>query len=283
MIPNRVLEWLAERGYGTLTSSQPVSGGCINNGMHLFMTSGQSFFLKTNSNLPQDAFQLESEGLNALRKVGGPRVPETLLVGTDFLLMEDLKPAPKKKEFWSDLGRQLAALHGFTSDRFGFEHDNYLGSTPQPNSWEEDGYYFFIEHRLMFQVRLAFNNNFFQAKEIQLAERLCQRLTELVPEQPASLLHGDLWGGNVISDHEGNPAIIDPAVHFGWGEAELGMTALFGGFTDVFYKSYEEVRPLEAGWRERLPIYNLYHLLNHLNLFGQGYYQNAVQILGRFS
>ena len=112
---------------------------------------------------------------------------------------------------------------------------------------------------------------------------LAAKLPDLIPEQPASLIHGDLWSGNAIAGPLGEPAMIDPAVHYGWAEAELGMTTLFGGFPQAFYSAYEEVRPLDAGWRERLPIYNLYHVLNHVNLFGEGYLGQARSILHRFA
>lgn len=282
MVPNAVTKWLVDRGYGLITITQPVNGGCINNGLHLETSSGQSFFLKTNIILPQDTFQREKEGLNTLRVAGGARIPQVFLVGVDFLLMEDLKPGPKSTDFWLVLGRQLAAVHRNSSKWFGFAHDNYLGSTPQPNTWTEDGYQFFRDQRLMFQARLAQKNGYFQTQEMLRVERLCQRLPEILPVQPASLLHGDLWSGNVMSDEEGHPAIIDPAVYYGWREAELGMTALFGGFEESFYKAYVEAWPLEPGWRERLPVYNLYHLLNHMNLFGSGYYHDVVGILKKF-
>ena len=282
MIPSKVHQWLAEQGYGKVSSSRAVSGGCINNGMQIETSSGESFFLKTNPSLPVDTFAVEVEGLTALRKEGGPRVPETFLAGEDFLLMEDLRPGPKRADFWSSLGRQLAALHGYTNSQYGFGHDNYLGSTPQPNGWLKDGYTFFAEQRIMYQAKLAERNGYFHFEEMELAERLCGRLRTLIPEQPASLIHGDLWGGNVISDRDGNPAIIDPATHYGWMEAELGMTALFGGFGEAFYQAYAAEGRLESGWRERLPIYNLYHLMNHLNLFGRGYYGDVMGILRRY-
>jgi protein-ribulosamine 3-kinase len=282
VLPDPVSRWLAEGGFGAVVSSQPVSGGCINNGTRLLTASGQTFFLKTNLHLPDDVFQREMEGLLALRKPDGPRLPEAYLTGADFLLLEDLKPGQIQPDFWARLGRQLASLHSYTHDRFGFEHNNYLGSTPQPNPWMEDGHAFFTEQRLMFQARLAQRNGYFRSREMRLTEKLCQRLPELAPVQPASLIHGDLWSGNVISNESGSPALIDPAAHYGWAEAELGMTALFGGFGGAFYRAYEEMRPLEAGWRDRLDIYNLYHLLNHLNLFGSGYYGQVVGILRRF-
>ncbi len=283
MLPSLVEQWLEDNGFGVVSSSRPVSGGCINNGARLFTASGRTFFLKTNSSLPPDTFALEAEGLSALSVSDGPHLPQPLLAGAGFLLLEDLAPAPKQPDFWPVLGRQLACLHNHTSPRFGFAHHNYLGSTPQPNPWMEDGFAFFAQQRLMFQAKLAQHNGFLGDLEMHLMDHLCSRLPELVPPQPASLIHGDLWSGNVISDSLGQPAIIDPAAHYGWAEAELGMTALFGDFPTAFYQAYQEHRPLEPGWRERLPIYNLYHLLNHLNLFGMSYYADVMAILRRFN
>ena len=283
MLPSAVIQWLEDNHFGAVTHTHPVSGGCINNGARLFTASGTTFFLKTNSSLPPDTFSLEAEGLQALRTPDGPHLPQPLLAGEDFLLIEDLAPAPEQPDFWPVLGRQLACLHNHTNPRFGFTHNNYLGSTPQPNPWTEAGFAFFTQQRLQFQASLAQRNGFFGIQEMRLVERLCSRLPELVPLQPASLIHGDLWSGNVISDSQGKPAIIDPAAHYGWAEAELGMTALFGGFPPAFYQAYQEVRPLSPGWRERLPVYNLYHLLNHLNLFGTGYYEDVISILRRFA
>lgn len=283
MIPKAIHDWLEENGYGTVKSTRPVSGGCINNGVRFETSSREQFFLKTNANLPTDTFSREAAGLNALRVPGGPRVPEPLLYGPDFLLTEDLAPAPRRPDFWPTLGNQLAALHSRTNDNFGFDHDNYIGATPQMNPWMANGCAFFNVARLSFQAGLAELNGYFQPAEVKMVERICRRLPELVPEQPASLLHGDLWSGNVISDSSGQPAIIDPAVHYGWAEAELGMTALFGGFADSFYRTYESATRLEPGWRDRLEIYNLYHLLNHLNLFGQGYYPQVMAVLNKYS
>ena len=124
---------------------------------------------------------------------------------------------------------------------------------------------------------------YLNVKDVDQIERLIGKLNQLVPQQPASLLHGDLWSGNAISDSEGSPALIDPAVYFGWAEADLAMTDLFGGFSDAFYSAYNEVNPLASGWRERFPIYNLYHLLNHVNLFGQSYLSQVRTILKAFA
>lgn len=282
-VPQQVAAWLQAQGYGEVARVAPVGGGCINNGARLATASGHTFFLKTNSSAPPDMFAREAEGLEALRVPDGPRVPRPYLWGRDFLLLEDLAPASRRPDFWETLGRQLAALHRHTNPRFGFAHDNYIGSTPQPNPWTEDGYAFFAEHRLLFQARLAHRRGLLSQEDVRRVERLAARLPDLVPPQPASLLHGDLWSGNVIPDEHGQPALIDPATHYGWAEAELGMTQLFGGFPEAFYRAYEEVRPLTPGWRERFPIYNLYHLLNHLNLFGESYYGSVRQVLRRYA
>lgn len=282
-VPSAVAAWCADQGYGRITRAQSVGGGCINNGARFETESEHSFFLKTNSAAPPDMFAREAEGLTALDLPGAPRVPQPLLAGPDFLLLEDLAPAPPQPDYWEAFGRQLAVLHARTHDRFGFEADNYLGSTPQPNRWTEDGYAFFAEHRLLFQAGLAQGHGLLTSADYARVERVAARLPELVPEQPASLIHGDLWSGNAVTGPQGEPALIDPAAHYGWPEAELGMTALFGGFSEGFYRAYAESAEPQPGWRDRLPIYNLYHLLNHLNLFGTGYLGQVLRILDRFA
>lgn len=283
MIPEPVNRWLEENDYGGVISTRSVGGGCINNGLLLHTTSGVSFFLKTNRHVPADMFACEADGLESLRVADGPRVPQPYLHGTDFLLLEDLAPAPRCPDYWLVFGRKLAAMHNHTGPQFGFEHDNYIGSTPQPNPWTDDGYGFFAEQRLLFQARLAQGRGLIGREEIHMVENLVARLEELVPSQPASLVHGDLWTGNAMTDESGYPAIIDPAAHYGWAEAELAMTTLFGSFEDRFYQAYQEVRPLEPGFRGRFQIYNLYHLLNHVNLFGRGYLGQVRAILRRFA
>lgn len=281
--PQAVAAWCSEAGYGDITGTRPVGGGCINNGARITTSSGQTFFVKQNPSAPRDMFEREMEGLSALADAGALRVPEAYLAGADFLLLEDLNPGHPTKSYWEDFGRGLAALHSHTGDRFGFAHDNYLGSTPQPNSWTDDGYVFFGEHRLRFQARLARHKRWLDDHELAQVDAIIRRLPQLVPVQPASLLHGDLWSGNATSGAGGEPAIIDPAAHFGWAEAELGMTALFGGFPPAFYAAYEEARPLAPGWRDRLSLYNLYHLLNHLNLFGAIYMDQVNLVIQKFS
>jgi fructosamine-3-kinase len=283
MIPIPVQSFLTQNNYGTVTDASPVSGGCISNGKILTTQSGASFFLKTNVDTPADMFAREAEGLEALRVSDGPTVPQVHLHGRDFIFLEDLAPAPPTQDYWPKFGRKLAALHKHTNTHFGFEHDNYIGSTEQPNPWMGDGYSFFAEHRLLFQARMADHRGLLGKRELNDVEKIVNKLSDLVPPQPASLLHGDLWSGNAVSDSTGAPAIIDPAAHFGWAEAELAMTTLFGSFPVGFYRAYEEVRPLEPGYQKRFSIYNLYHLINHLNIFGRGYLGQVQAILRRYA
>lgn len=281
--PEAVVAWLHEHGHGDIMAARPAPGGCINNGATLQTNSGTSFFLKVNSDAPADMFEREAEGLEALRQPDGPRVPEAYLAGRDFLLLEDLAPGPRGDAFWEEFGRQLGHLHQHANASFGFPHDNYIGSTPQPNPWAEDGYTFFAEHRLRFQARLARHHRWLNDKDVAGVDRIIRRLPDLVPVQPASLIHGDLWSGNATSGPNGEPALIDPAAHYGWAEAELAMTMLFGAFPGEFYAAYEEVRPLAAGWRARMSLYNLYHLLNHLNLFGANYLDQVRIVIRRYA
>lgn len=282
MVPTAVSNWIAEQGFGQVVSSRRVGGGCINSVMILRTTTGQTFFLKTNTKTPADMFVREAKGLAALSVPGGPRLPQIYLAGPGFLLLEDLAPTSRSPDYWPIFGVQLATLHEHTNPKFGFFHDNYLGSTPQPNPWTEDGHTFFSEHRLLYQAQLARQRGLLGQTQVRQVEQLASRLPQLIPAQPASLIHGDLWSGNAIADRYGAPAIIDPAAHFGWSEAELAMTTLFGAFPEDFYRAYNERRLLEPGYRERFDLYNLYHLLNHLNLFGSGYLGQVQAILNKY-
>jgi len=282
MIPPQVDTWLVENQYGPVAAQRPVGGGCINNGVRLTTVNGSTFFLKTNPTAPPDMFAREADGLDILRTSDGPRVPQSFVHAPEFLLLEDLAPAPRQSNYWTVFGYQLAALHNHTGDQFGFYHDNYIGSTPQPNAYIADGYVFFSQQRLLYMAGLAVNRGLLDKVQFRKVKKIATGLQQLVPEQPPSLLHGDLWSGNALTGSSGEPALIDPAAHYGWGEAELAMTNLFGSFPAAFYKAYQEIRPLEPGLESRFPIYNLYHLLNHLVLFGQGYWGQVSAILSRY-
>jgi fructosamine-3-kinase len=196
--------------------------------------------------------------------------------------LEYLSPTRPAPDYWPALGERLARLHLVTRERFGFDHDNYLGLTPQPNPAEADGFRFFAEHRLLYLGRRCRDQGRLGAGDMRRLERVAARLPELVPPQPASLLHGDLWSGNIIPGPEGQACLIDPAAHFGWAEADLAMMVLFGSVPRAFYSAYESVRPLAPGYQARFDVYNLYHLLNHLGLFGASYGEAVRAILRRY-
>ncbi len=280
-LPQPVLDFCREHGFGTICRVQPLGGGCVSNATRLNTDNGP-LFLKVNDTTPPDMFEREAEGLVALAARNAIRVPKVLCVGPNFILQEFIEPGPRRANFWETLGEQLATLHSQASPRFGFPHDNYIGSTPQVNTWEDDGYTFFAEHRLRFQANLACHNRYIDSTDLRQTDSLVSHLSSLIPPQPASILHGDLWSGNLHTDSQGGPVLIDPAAHYGWAEADLAMMTLFGSPPDSFFRAYESARSLSPGYRERFDLYNLYHLLNHLNLFGESYAGSVRLLLHRY-
>lgn len=268
-----------------------MGGGCIHQTALLELADGRRLFLKSNRSAPADMFAREAEGLVALAAAGAIRVPGDPLPGgggeaPHFLVMEAIGSGRPGWDFSATFGRRFARLHRATQGtRFGFPHDNYLGSTPQPNGWSDDWCDFWRRSRLGHQLALARANGLADRELLRLGDRLLDRLDRLLdlPDEPACLLHGDLWGGNYLVDEAGEPVLIDPATYYGHREADLAITRLFGGFDARFCAAYEEEWPLPAGAGERGPIYELYHLLNHLNLFGAGYRGQCLEILRRYA
>lgn len=263
-----------------LRNLQPVGGGSINEAFVAEQQDGRPVFLKTHPAPPPGFFAAEAAGLEALAGAGAP-VPEVLAADETFLLLAQIETGRRGRESNAQLGRCLARLHEHTGPAFGFEADNYCGTSPQDNSRHADGHEFFATCRLLPQGARAYDEGLLSRPEMRRLERLCQRLPELIPAQPPSLIHGDLWAGNVMFGPAGAPILIDPAVSWCWAEADLAMTRLFGGFGPDLLAAYQEQRPLEPGFEARIPLYNLYHLLNHLNLFGAGYHGSVVDILRR--
>ncbi len=282
-LPDSLGRTLAQAIAQPLTDDVPVGGGDICRAWQLTTADGGRYFVKHHPRPPPGMFEAEAEGLTAMAATGAIRTPAVIARGEDFLLLELIAAGNPGGDFWRLLGRQLAVMHSHTAPAFGFHRDNYIGLTPQPNPRCDDGFLFFQKHRLGFQGRLARERGQLTNDELDRIERLATRLPELVPAQPASLLHGDLWGGNFLCARGGEPVLIDPATHYGWAEAELAFTTLFGGFEPDFYSAYEEAGAVAPDWRDRADLYNLYHLLNHLNLFGGGYHGSVVRVLKRFS
>ncbi|HVS04467.1 MAG TPA: fructosamine kinase family protein, partial [Thermoanaerobaculia bacterium] len=274
----------------SVVADRPIAGGCIHDSRLLELADGRRLFLKADAGAPPDLFEREAEGLAALAAAGAVRVPADPLPGraggTVFLLMEAIPRGSPGRGFFADFGHRFAALHRDTrGGRHGLDQDNYLGGTPQPNGWSESWVDFFRQHRLGHQLRLARERGRSDAELERLGASLLERLGRWfdVPGEPACLLHGDLWSGNFLADDRGAPVLVDPAVYHGHREADLAMTRLFGGFESAFYRAYEEAWPLPPGHEERLPLYQLYHLLNHLNLFGASYRGRCLAILRRYA
>lgn len=292
-MPTRLLNAAVEDLIATATGRtariegrRGVGGGCIHDSGLVELDDGRRFFVKSNAAPLPRIFELEREGLEALRATETLRVPEVLGVGGGqggvpaFLVLEAIETGTPASGFMEGFGRGLAFLHsvpataaGPEGRTFGFGNDNYLGATPQPNGWCHGWVDFWHRHRLGHQLELARSQGRSTHQLDHLGDRLMERLEGLIgePDEPAALLHGDLWGGNYLVDGRGQPVLVDPAAYYGRREADLAMTRLFGGFDSRFYAAYHEVWPLAPGSEERLAVYELYHLLNHLNLFGSGY------------
>lgn len=270
-----------------LKSFTPASGGCINNGGRITTTTG-SYFLKWNDARKFPAmFQTEARGLELLRAPGVIAIPEVLGAGErgsyQFIVMSYVEQRGRAARYWRMLGERLASLHRVTSSSFGLDHDNYIGSLRQWNKPYASWIDFFIEQRLRPQLELALKDGLLDSSTLQKFETLFKQLPGLLPSEGPSLLHGDLWSGNLITDEKGEPCLIDPAAYFGHREADLAMTQLFGGFDDTFLDSYHDSFPLTPGFRERFDLYNLYPLLVHVNLFGRSYACQVNSILKRFT
>ena len=284
---------LDQLGRGAPVDIRGMGGGCIADAAVASFADGTRVFVKRVAGRP-GMFEAEAAGLRVLEEAGVIRVPRVLAVSEEALVLEMIEAASRQPDFFEDFGRRFAGLHGHRGKSCGFPSDNFIGSTPQPNRpldgpWEDaapdDGSGwpgFFLERRLRFQVGLAATRG--RPELVQLLDRAEAHIEELLGGaiEPPVILHGDLWGGNFIVDERGEACLIDPAVYYGHREADLAMTRLFGGFDSVFYAAYDEALPLAPGHAERLPIYQLYHVLNHFNLFGGGYYEQSRRILMRY-
>lgn len=265
--------------------AKPLSGGDINAAYRL-QAEERSFFVKLNSPDRLAMFEAEAAGLEALAQTRSIRVPKLIACGKTsehaFLALEYIALNNLDSRSEHLLGQQLAQLHLQKQPYFGWHRDNTIGSTTQINGRYDDWLAFWAEQRLGHQLALAAAKG--HGGRLQsLGEKLCADLKPLFSgyrPQPA-LVHGDLWGGNAAADNQGNPVIYDPACYFGDRETDLAMTELFGGFSPAFYQAYQAVYPLEPGYAERKTLYNLYHILNHLNLFGRSYLHQAETMIDK--
>ncbi len=268
------------------STARIAHGGCINDSRIIDLKDGRQFFLKSHPRARHfpGMFSSEFEALRRLSDADAIRVPAPVACGEEFIVMEAFQEGPPCADWQQQTGRQLAHLHQATVHvQFGFDFDNYLGTTPQPNLWTDDWLSFWRDQRLGWQLELYSRKRGSDRELIHLTERLLNRLDVYLGDvdEPAVLLHGDLWSGNAASDDSGRPVIFDPASYYGHREAEIGMMRMFGGFGPQCEAAYAEVWPLPPGSDERISLYRLYHEFNHLNLFGHGYYRSCVSTIQR--
>lgn len=266
-----------------IESRSDIGGGCINE-CYAVRGAGRAYFVKFNAPSRADMFGAEAEGLAEIARSNTVRVPQPVSHGADanasWLVLEHLELQPGNDRSMSVLGRNLARMHRVRGRRHGWHRDNTVGATPQINTESDDWVAFWHERRLGFQLKLAESRGH-GGRLIAAGERLLEALPSFfrgyIP--PPSLLHGDLWSGNAGQAAGGEPVIYDPAVYHGDREADLAMTELFGGFPASFYEAYRAELPLDPGYPTRKHLYNLYHVLNHLNLFGGSYGAQALRMI----
>ncbi len=283
----------ADRADRHVVTRTPIAGGCISETAIWTLDNGQRLFAKTESLERYGLLEAEADGLRALANSNTIRVPRVWAVGAvpeshvAFLLSEFIETSSASQASYEALGRQLAALHRQSPQQngFGWHRDNFIGSTPQPNAMRHQWSEFFAELRLGYQLRLAVDQRRATKRLQDAVEKIIGGLHPLlvVSPEPPALLHGDLWSGNFLTDSRQRPVLIDPAVYQGDREAEFGMLELFGNCPPVFYDAYHATYPLRDGWRERAELYMLYHVLNHLNLFGGSYSEQCERLAVRIA
>ena len=273
-----------------IAQTDRLSGGDINKAYGLTLTTGQHIFMKANAKDNAAFFTAEAAGLQAIADTHTIGTPRILCYGTDdgedvgysFLLLEYIQSAGRRSDYWEVLAQELAAMHSVPVLRqYGFPQNNFIGARPQNNTWSDSWITFFRDQRLAPQFRDA--DSYFSSGDRTKITKLLDNLDRFLvePEHP-SLLHGDLWAGNVMCGPDGKAMLIDPACYIGHREADLAMTQLFGGFPQAFYEEYKKAAPLQPGYEERRDLYNLYQLLNHLNLFGPTYLGPVLSIVDEY-
>lgn len=262
---------------------RPLPGGCIHQATRIDLADGRTLVAKIARGAATQ-FEEESHGLVALHATGTVVVPQPIVVHATgdlaVLLMSFVETAPPSSEGWRRLGRDLAALHGAdVGERYGFDIDNHLGSTPQPNGWMDDWVEFNRVRRFGHQIDLARSRGLLIKRELELLRRCVEHLSDLIPSKPKpALLHGDLWSGNALPTVGGRIALIDPAPSIGDGWADIAMMKLFGGFPSACFDAYSAAIDDDDAVETRIAVYQLYHVLNHLNLFGRGYAGQALDL-----
>jgi fructosamine-3-kinase len=270
-----------EAALGRVQALAPLSGGDINDAYRVELADGRRYFVKTRADAPAGMYEREAEGLAWLAEANALPCPGVVAVDARLLVLEYVEPAPRAASFELELGRGLAALHRFGAPSFGLANDNFIAHLPQANQPLARFADFYRERRLMPLVARA--GALLDGATRARFDRLYARLDSLIPQEPPARLHGDLWSGNVHCTAAGKPMLIDPAVYGGARELDLAMLQLFGSPSPAFYAGYDEVYPRAPGHDERVPLFQLYPLLVHVNLFGRSYVAGVQRALSRYA
>ncbi|WP_303316042.1 fructosamine kinase family protein [Flavivirga abyssicola] len=270
----------------SITKVSPVHGGDISKAFKI-ETSNNAYFLKSNNvSNASNMFQIEAYGLQVIRKTNTIKTPKVLACDTfqnvAFLLMEFIDSKSPSSVDYKNLGYQLAQLHQCTSDSFGLDQDNFIGSLPQSNRQNTTWVDFYTTERLLPQLELAKQKQLLSKNECPSIQNIKSTLESLFTNIKPALLHGDLWSGNYLISKDGTPYLIDPAIYYGHHEVDIAMTKLFGGFDTSFYETYSSLFKNDENTSTRIEIYQLYYLLVHLNLFGRSYYGSVSSILKKY-
>lgn len=258
----------------------PVSGGDINQNYRID-TKDKTYFCKSNcSVIGEDLLDKECRGLKVLSR--HVAVPKVVAAGPQLLVLEWINAINPNRKFWQKLGVELAEIHKITSNKFGFEHSNYIGILPQPNELCETWGQFYLSQRLKPQLSYAVDKGLLLSSDFASEDVMERVIDEVCPKEPASLTHGDLWSGNILCDENSDAFFIDPCLSYAHREMDIAMSMLFGKFDSIFLDTYQNVKPLEPNFKNRLDIYQLYYLLAHLNMFGLGYKNGVLKILKKY-
>jgi len=280
---NAILHTIAELNQIQISEITPLSGGSINS-VYLLKSNTKKYVLKVNdaSKFP-NMFETEARGLQILKESKSFQTPEVKtqneFENTSYLLMEYIPSGNKTSNFNELFAENLSKIHHSTQDYFGLSHHNYIGSLPQYNSKEKSASEFYINQRLKPQLKLASQKGY----TFNQLEKVFKNISDIIPNEPSSLIHGDLWNGNYLISTKGEPCLIDPAISYSIREMDIAMMHLFGGFSDEIFNLYHEQFPLTENWQDRISLWQLYYLLVHLNLFGSGYFSQVNSIMKQYS
>ncbi|MDR9418477.1 fructosamine kinase family protein [Gracilimonas sp.] len=284
MLPASIQEAIQNFFKETVTQVDSVHGGDINEGAKIKLESGDTLFVKWNTDAPDSMFEVEAKGLSLLSDANTDLViPNVKLQKSSFLVLDWIQEGGGKPNSAYNFGVYLAKFHQHSSDSFGLDHDNFIGRLPQSNNRHSNWPDFFTIERIEPQVKMGVESGKLTSSILRDVQKLYGKVGSIFPTEKPALLHGDLWSGNYMLTKTGGAAIYDPAVYYGHREMELAMTRLFGGFSANFYEGYNAEFPLEPGFNERVNICNLYPILVHANLFGGSYSRQAENIIKRYA